>query len=734
MPPVPQLLRPPPSEAVALDIETTGLSIFHDHVTAVTLSTGDWTSVTDVRDMERETVAEWLRSVYQSKIIVHNGQFDLTFIRQFYGVDYPTSVFDTMVAETLLTAGLYDIDEEDGSVIGPMSRSLQAAVLRRLGQTISKDQEIRIGFQLDNEWTREMLDYAAADAAILVPLYHAQRQLIIDAGMATVARIEMRCVPIFCEMQRRGIVVDTGRLKPLIDEASTAAAGIEKQLQALLTPHLYWGRMRQQQGADAELEAWRSRYDEAMHHHERYWTDCVYSLDKDAHADEWRQQWLDVTIDGSAKPITDTEIVSWFAEKVSRGRVSPDGCRRYVKRMMQHWRTQEGNARPPAKVIDIQELMNIRSVPQKMAAIASYVSAYNKQLKTNGDAYRFEMPDNLQRKTLVAVSVDSPDDLQTLLLTPLIEFSKLDKLVSAFGPPLAALLVPELRGEAQALHGGWRQVGTATGRPTCSRPNLAQMPSDPRFRSCFRAREGCCLIVADYSQIELRILAEMSGDPELRRAFVEGLDLHTQTAVNVLGADPTDVADKLRKVAKIINFGIVYGMRENALRRQLAGNPSGPVFITKEQAKEYLGKWRRQYAVASVLIEDWGLKALSRGYAETYLGRRRYFDIPKGGLRGFLAGKIEREGANHPVQGCSADITKLAMSLVQPELVKLGGSLVLQLYDELVAEVPEEHAEVAAALVRSAMAVAAGAVLKTVPCKIDCVVSPSWNESESAGP
>ena len=724
--PATRTLAPPPADnpeqVVALDIETTGLSIFNDHITAISLSTGSWTEVFDVRRHEGAEVAAWLEQyVWPYRVIVHNGQFDLTFIKQSYGLDYPPALFDTMIAETLLTAGLYDVDEEDGSIIGPMSRSLQAAALRRLDITLSKDHEIRTGFVFDVEWSEEMIAYAAADAATLVPLYRVQKRLIVEQELAAVARMEMACVPIFCEMQRRGVVVDTARLKPLIDEAAARAAVIEGDLQTLLTPHVYWERMRQQRGEDARLVEWRLRYDEEMAKWGFAWLGWQGDDKLDIAVGEWKRQWAGTTIPGSSSSITAAEIEAWADEKVPKGKDISAGHARYVRRMMQYWRV--GNPRPPVKVIDIQALINIRSVPQKTVAISAYIAAHNTTHGTD-----FEAPDNLQRKTLVAASVEAPATIQAELLSPLIEFSRLDKLVSAFGPPLAALLQPEPDGVGMGLHGGWRQVGTATGRPTCSKPNLLQMPAEPRFRSAFRARPGCKFIVADFSQIELRILAEMSGDPELRRAFVEGLDLHTLTAIDVLGADPDKVEDTLRRVAKIINFGVVYGMAENALRQQLAGNR---IFVSRAEARGYLAKWRQRYAKAADLLALWGRQAVQRGYAATALGRRRYFDIPSTGLRGFLTGKVEREGANHPIQGGNADITKLAMALLQPELVKLGGSIILQVYDELVSEVPEEHAEEAKLLVRASMLTAAKSVLKTIPCKVDCVVSPSWNEKEA---
>ena len=757
---LPQLFIDSREPVVALDIETTGLSIFADDITAIAVATEQLAVVVDVRGMDRQRVAEWLRSaVYPNKVVVHNGQFDLTFIKQYYGVDYPTSLFDTMIGETLLTAGLYDIDDEDGEIIGPMSRGLQAAVMRRLGVEVPKEEEVRLNFKLDNEWTEGMADYAANDAALLLPLYREQRKKIITEGMAKVARVEMACVPIFCEMQRRGVVVDTQRLNPLIDEATAAAANIEKRLQTLLTPYLYWGRMRKQEGADAELAKWRRRYDSQEQSYLGEW--LAYHTFPEWQ-DALRKQWVGEVIPGSAKPITAEEVETWLDERAPKGKPYPAGLSRFVKRMMQDWRTQEGNQRPPHLVVDINKPLNIRSVPEKTEAIAAYLASYNQ-------AHRTELvpPENLQRKTLVAYSVDAPTEVNENLITPLTDFSKLDKLVTAFGPPLAQLLrgqdpytvVEEVTSEgprytyddddnevlahvemvteivektlfrSHSLHGGYRQCGTATGRPTCQKPNLLQMPTDPRFRSCFRSREGYKFIVADFSQIELRILAEMSGDPELRRAFAEGLDLHSLTAIKVLGADAADVADKLRKLAKVLNFGIVYGMRENAYRRQLAGQK---IFVSKAEASAHLGGWRSTYRKAATTIEGWGQRAVAQGYAETALGRRRYFDIPKTGLAPFQRGKIEREGANHPIQGTSADITKLAMALAQPELLNLGGSILLQVYDELVSEVPEQHAERAAEVVRAAMEMAAKSVLKTVPCKVDCCVSPSWNEKEGS--
>lgn len=713
----------PQADVIALDVETTGLE-YDAIVTAIAVSDGEDSLVIDIRDFcASEVLQEWLdEEVYSRRVVVHNGFFDLPRLVNQCGCSYPSRLWDTQIAETLLTAGLDAEEDEETGEERYVSRSLQATVRRRLGEFLDKDQDIRTGFQMDNLWSEEMVQYAGKDAEILIRLYEKQRQAIETEDMLVIASIEMQCVPIFAEMWRRGITVDTERLKVLVDKAQQKASEKELHLQTVLTPYLYWPRMREQEEENRKLQDWQVCYDSEQRHSTAEWDYCTDSSAEGA-TDNWYREWEGKTIEGSSKPISSAEIDSWLeTTPKSKSDPTPKGQSRYVRRMLQYWRTLEGNKRPLVKVVTIDEPINVRSQPQKTDALAEYTRVYNTKLHTD-----LVPPDNFRRKTLVAYSALCPEMVREEVIDPLLEFTKNDKLVSSFGDRL----VQRLR--HSVAHGSWRQTGTSTGRPSCSVPNLLQMPKAPEFRRCFRAREGHKLVVADYSQMELRLLAEYSQDPAMIEEFLNDRDIHLKTAAESFKVATEDVTKDQRDVAKVVNFGTSYGMAKYALQYNLAGQK---IFVTLEEADKFLQSWRKTFSGAWKWIEQQGASAIRRGWTATPLGRRRYFvpiakDITDAEWRR-QEGKVRREGANHPIQGGNADITKLAMILIQEQLLPLSGSVLLTVYDEVVCEVPEEHAAEAKQIVETAMIAAAESVLKTVPVKVDCVTSPSWDEKDTS--
>lgn len=705
---------------VALDIETTGLSPWKDVVTAISISDGAEAVVIDIRDMRLSDVGAWLDEyIFPKHVVGHNLQFDLPFLRVQTGCGYPAKVFDTQLAETLLTAGQWeeDEDEEGETRRHRAQRSLQATAQRRLGAAISKEHDIRTGFTLDAEWSPEMVRYAENDTLFLIPLMEAQRGALAAEGMTAVANVEMRALPVFCEMVVRGVLVDTAGLKPLIAAAQATADEHRIALETTLTKHVFWLRKRKNAATELKLSEHRRLAAEAEARFVAEWE--VMSLEMEEALNEWRNLWEGGTIEGAAKPLTADDIAAWADMKPkSKQDPTPAGRGRYVRRMMQRWRVD--NPRPAGFTVDVTAPINVNSPQQKAAALVDYIEAYNAEHGTD-----LAPPPDFKKFTLVDYSVDAPEQIVEEIIRPLQLFTKNFKLVSSFGDSLTMMLRHDGR-----LSGGWRQAGTNTGRPSCSRPNLLNLPNSSEYRSKFVAAPGHKFIVADFSQIELRILAELSGDPTMIAVFRENRDLHTQTAADIYDVALEAVTDKQRKTAKIVNFGIAYGMAADALRRNLAG---WGIRSTREEAAHYLAMWRKKYPVAWAWIENTGLAGLRNGYSATALGRRRYFERVNRDTPRYVQGKIRREAANHPIQGGNADVTKLAMVLMQGALLPLGGSVLLTVYDEVVAEVPDEHAVAAKQLVTDSMTVAAETILARVPVRVDCVISPSWAEADAVG-
>lgn len=693
----------PNASELGIDIETTGLSFFRDQVTAIALSDGETAHVFDVRDIPREEVSAWLREyVYPKPLVVHNAAFDLVFLRHHYGLDYPAVVHDTKLCERLLLAGR----DDDEHV------SLKDVAFRMLGIELSKEHEIRTGFQLGVEWSVEQVAYAERDAMVLVPIARRQRQWIRAEQLERAWEIECAALPVFCEMIYRGILVDTDRLAPLIGEAERKMQALRERLEVLLTEHVAWLRIEQNRAEEAKLALWNERYEEAKRYFEDEWDRIA--LDWSAR-DEAKRRYVGTTLD-DGKTITEKEVESWFDTALDKKDGQPKGKKRYVKRMLYLWRREPGNERPQLSLKPVDEVINLNSPAQLQAALQSLVRGYNQR---NGT--RVPVPPDLKKNTLRALLVDYPDDLRRDVLEPLLEYKKHAKLVQAFGETLLAQL-----DEQGYLHGEWQQYGTQTGRPSCTNPNLLNLPSDHRFRACFRARPGNLFVIIDYSQIELRLIAQLSRDPQLVRAFVEGKDLHALTAAGIYNVPVEQVTESQRKVGKTVNFGIMYGLGPRGLMTQLlaAGQK-----VTQSEARSALDGWRQTYPVAAETLARWRNQAVSLGYTTTAFGRRRRFQKPAKFDEGEIAA-IQRAGANHPIQGSSADITKLAMASIQQLVAPLGGFVVLQVYDEIVVEVPEEQAVEAAILAARAATSAAELVLTDVPVAVDCYISPSWDEQE----
>ncbi|MCW8845511.1 MAG: DNA polymerase I [Gammaproteobacteria bacterium] len=273
------------------------------------------------------------------------------------------------------------------------------------------------------------------------------------------------------------------------------------------------------------------------------------------------------------------------------------------------------------------------------------------------------------------------------------------------------------------VHTSYHQAVAATGRLSSSDPNLQNIPirtaEGRRIRQAFIAPKGYCLIAADYSQIELRIMAHLSGDPGLLKAFAEDRDIHQATAAEVFGVDLDAVSKDQRRSAKAINFGLIYGMSAFGLARQLN--------IGRSEAQDYVNLYFERYPGVKAYMDNTRKLAKEQGYVETVFGRRLY--LPEINSRnGQLRQYAERSAINAPMQGTAADIIKLAMIGVDTWLQSspVDARLIMQVHDELVVEVrDEEAAAVQKELVRR---MSQAASLK-VPLKVDAARGLNWDEA-----
>ena len=305
----------------------------------------------------------------------------------------------------------------------------------------------------------------------------------------------------------------------------------------------------------------------------------------------------------------------------------------------------------------------------------------------------------------------------------LLEHRQLSKIKSTYVDALPLMVNPH----TGRLHTSWNQTGTVTGRISSSEPNLQNIPirSDigRRVRQAFIARPGWMLLGADYSQVELRILAHTSGDENLLAAFHRGEDIHASTAASILGVPLSQVTPDMRRLAKTINFGLIYGMSDWGLAARTE--------LSQEEASQFISKYFAQYPRVRQYLARIKQQAAEQGYVETLLGRKRYFPELQSGskVHGSLKAAAQRMAINHPIQGTAADIIKIAMIRLHDELQRhgLSSKMILQVHDELVLEVPDTEVDRVGKLVKSVME---SAYQLDAPLKADIKIGRHWGEME----
>ena len=299
-----------------------------------------------------------------------------------------------------------------------------------------------------------------------------------------------------------------------------------------------------------------------------------------------------------------------------------------------------------------------------------------------------------------------------------LEYRELSKLLSTY----VRALPEQVDARTGRLHTTYRQAGTNTGRLSSAQPNLQNIPirgaEGRRVREAFVAADGYCLISADYSQIELRLMAHVSGDEQLRQAFHSGLDIHRATAAEMFGIADDAVSDAQRRSAKAINFGIIYGMSGFGLARRLD--------ISRADADHYIQRYLARYSGVSDYMQRMRALAGQQGYVETLLGRRVF--LPTRGSGPARRQSAERIAINAPVQGGAADIMKQAMIDLDQWLDASGADaqMTLQVHDELVLECAQDAVEEVSAALRSTMA---SAVSLSVPLVVELGCGPNWSDA-----
>jgi DNA polymerase-1 len=331
-----------------------------------------------------------------------------------------------------------------------------------------------------------------------------------------------------------------------------------------------------------------------------------------------------------------------------------------------------------------------------------------------------------QKKTSTGQISTKESELEKLreshpIIADVLSYRELQKLLSTYIDT-----IPLQLDAGDRLHTSYLQPSTTTGRLSSRDPNLQNIPIKTELgraiRSAFVAKEGYELVAFDYSQIDLRVAAFLSGDEKLIQIFTEDRDVHAAVAAQVFRVPEGEVTKEMRRRAKVINFGILYGMGVNALRENLG--------TTRAEAQEFYNQYFETFTRLAEYLEETKRKAAKDGYVETYFGRRRYFEGIRSSIP-FVRASAERMAINAPIQGTQADILKLAMIQVDKELKEegfdAGVQLLLQVHDELIYEVRADLVVKVAPLIRGVMEkIVSTKDTKGVPLKVKAAHGISW--------
>ena len=308
----------------------------------------------------------------------------------------------------------------------------------------------------------------------------------------------------------------------------------------------------------------------------------------------------------------------------------------------------------------------------------------------------------------------------TGIINAISKYRELGKLKSTYVDALPQMVNPQ----TGRIHTSYNQTGAVTGRIASNSPNLQNIPirseDGQKIRRGFVTAEGWHFLAADYSQVELRVLAHISQDEALLRAFHEDQDIHRTTAAAVYDVNVEDVTYNQRRFAKAVNFGLIYGMGAYRLARDSD--------LTLSEAETYINQYFERFPGIRRYLDETKEMARTQGYVETLLGRRRYFPIfkvPASGSNRQAMMRAEREAVNHPIQGSAADVIKIAMLQLHEALANFRARMVLQVHDELVLEVPNEELEEVRPLMVDIMS---HAFKLDVPLKVDDSTGTNWLE------
>ncbi len=565
---------------LGFDTETTDLDPYRGELRLVQFSTGKASYIIDLRAFDASggllanpDLAPLFKLIAAETPvkIAHNAKFDAKWVRHHLGCELG-GVFDTYLASQLLAAG--DTDRR---------HSLADAAQYFIGTELDKSQQV-------SDWgaaelSQTQLEYAARDAAILLPLQAQIAERLRDDNLEKTAELEFRCVMPIAEMELNGLLLDIDRWRTQLEKIKADQALAANELQELLSAGV----------AQASL-------------------------------------------------FGRTEI-------------------------------------------------NLDSQNQVSDALRNL---------------GIPIPETTRAWQLQPLAKDYP------VIAKLLEYRAAQKMITSFGENILEFIEPK----TGRIHANFRQIGAPTGRFSCSNPNLQQIPHETAYRRCFRAADGNKLVIADYSQIELRILAAFSGDKAFIEAFESGRDFHSATASQVFNVDAANVSAEQRSFAKRLNFGVVYGIGASRFASMTG--------ISQTDAENTLRKYFSTYSSLDSYLRESAARVITERVARTASDRMVRLRFDENDRQAIASAK--RYGVNMPIQGTSADILKRALRLLHDSLRRTSGRLVNIVHDEIVVECSADEADETAIRLREAMLGAGREYVSGVPIEAEVHIADDWTK------
>lgn len=682
------------SFAVGVDTETTGLNPHSDRLRLVQLSdSAEQAYIIDLFDKvwRREGALLPLVELFSNDSIVkvaHNAKFEIKWLTrhmlQAHGERCRTW-FCTQLASQLCAGG-------DKTV----QHSLKALSLELLNVELDKEQRL-------TDWSAPMLnveqiEYAANDVYVLLPLYDILCQRLHEDDLWRVAGLEMDAVIPIAEMELAGVYINREAWERLLEEKIAYRDAVLAEVHELLQPGVNW---QERNAAKVGKRPVKPKY-----------LGMKKPIKKDCAGEEHYLEMMERYIE-SRNHFENVVLAEW------QGRYNA-------------WAALPDNVRA---TINLNSPVQVRTALLNLGVPLGERKTNEKELTEVANLLENRLRGLLAQQAAAVKATEAPSQkfLQRLegniaelqhalrIIERLLEYRGAEKSVTSYGENILTMLTAEGR-----IHPDFRQLGTETGRLSCREPNVQQIPRDAAHRGCVQAPPGRKLLIADYAQIELRVMAELSTDANFVHDFNGGLDMHSTGASRFFRVPYEEVSKELRQKAKSVNFLVIYGGGAFTLANRLK--------CSEQEAEELLRAYFQAYPGNKEFMDKAAKQATQRGYARTMYGRLIAFDVQKAKREDNwrLLNAFGRNGINAPIQGTSADMLKRALHLLGERLHGTSTRIVNIVHDEIVLECDDSDEALAHAktALKWAMETAGEEILTLVGCPVDVTIADTWADKK----